>query len=195
MQLRLLRVLQEREITRVGESKSRAVDIRVVAATNRNLADAITAGDFRQDLYYRLGVIEIQVPPLRDRAEDILPLARHFVGRLAVKLRMPKLRLEATCIDPLLSYQWPGNARELENAIERAAVLSPDAVIRPEGLPIVLLQPTPDNMNLNRTLAAVEARHIRDVLASVDGNRTHAATILGISQTTLWRRMKASAAS
>ncbi len=193
MQLRLLRVLQEREITRVGESKSRVVDIRVVAATNRNLADAIIAGDFRQDLYYRLGVIEIQVPPLRERPEDILPLARHFVGRLATKLRMPKLRLEATCIDPLLSYHWPGNARELENAIERAAVLSPDASIHPEDLPAVLLHPVADPVSLNQTLMAVERKHIRKVLASVGDNRTQAARILGISPTTLWRRMKASA--
>ena len=110
-----------------------------------------------------------------------------------MKLRMPKLRLDATCIDPLLSYHWPGNARELENAIERAAVLSLDGVIHPEGLPVVLLQPVEGNMNLNQTLAAVERQHIHEVLTSVGGNRTHAASILGISQTTLWRRMKSPA--
>jgi len=191
MQLRLLRVLQEREITRVGESKARRMDIRVVAATNRNLTEAIEAGRFRKDLYYRLGVVEIDVPPLRERPEDILPLARHFVKRMAAKLRIPRLKLDAACIDPLLSFRWPGNARELQNAIERAAVLSPDGIIRPEYLPAVVAKPALDNSPPHRSLAAVESEHIRNVLRSVDGNRERAAEILGISTTTLWRRQKA----
>jgi DNA-binding NtrC family response regulator/predicted hydrocarbon binding protein len=190
MQLRLLRVLQEREITRVGESKSRVMDIRVIAATNRNLAEAIEAGRFRRDLYYRLGVIEIDVPPLRERPEDILPLARHFVRRLAAKLKIPGLKLEAACIDPLLYYRWPGNARELGNAIERAAVLSPDGIIRPEYLPAVVTKPARGSTPVQRSLMAVESEHIHNVLACVGGNRARAAAILGISQTTLWRRLK-----
>lgn len=191
MQLRLLRVLQEREVTRVGESKARRMDIRVVAATNRNLTEAIEAGLFRKDLYYRLSVVEIDVPPLRERPEDILPLARHFVKRMAAKLRIPKLKLDAACIDPLLSFRWPGNARELENAIERAAVLSPDGIIRPEYLPAVVVKPVKGNSPPHRSLAAVESEHIRNVLKSVEGNRERAARILGISSTTLWRRQKA----
>ena len=197
MQLRLLRVLQEREITRVGESKSRAVDIRVVAATNRNLADAIAAGDFRQDLYYRLGVIEIQVPPLRERAEDILPLARHFVGRLAVKLRMPKLRLEATCIDALLSYQWPGNARELENVMERAVILA-DTVIKPEHLGINIslnFQALDDSVRSLSAIAGQASRRaevdiITRTLAQTMGNKSKAAQILGVSYKTLLNKVK-----
>lgn len=191
MQLRLLRVLQEREIIRVGESRARKVNIRVIAATNRNLQEAIESGMFRRDLYYRLGVIELEIPPLRERPEDILPLARHFVERLKTRLGIRRVRLDSTCIDPLLGYDWPGNARELENAIERAAVLSPDGVIRPEYLPAVILHPATDaTSKLYRTLDRVERDHIQRVLASVNGNRKDAAEILGISPVTLWRRLK-----
>ncbi len=194
MQLKLLRVLQEFEIMRVGESKPRKVDVRVIAATNRDLARQASQGRFREDLYYRLGVIEIEVPPLRDRVEDILPLARHFVSQLSRKLKLPDLRLDATCLDYLQAYDWPGNVRELENAIERAAVLCKDAAIRPEDLSTHIVHARTrrprDADPLTRSLAQVEREHIEDVLQLTGGNRTRAAEILGISPTTLWRRLK-----
>ena len=135
MQTKLLRVLQEREIVRIGENRPRKVDIRVIAATNKDLKLAVKSGQFREDLYYRLGVIEIEVPPLRQRREDIISLARHLVEKTAARLGIARLRLDATTLDCLSSYAWPGNVRELENAIERAAVFCKDGVIRPENLP------------------------------------------------------------
>jgi len=194
MQLKLLRVLQEREIMRVGESKVRKIDVRVMAATNKNLKKAIKNGQFREDLYYRLGVIEIEIPPLAQRKEDILPLSRYFVNQFAKKFNLPNLRLDATCLDYLQSYSWPGNVRELENAIERAAVLSKDGWIRPEHLPPSILHagtvPRRTLDPLNCTLAQVEEEHIRTVLDLVNGNRTKAAQVLGISPATLWRKLK-----
>jgi len=193
LQVKLLRVLQEREIRRVGESRTRKIDVRILAATNRDLAEAMRQGAFREDLYYRLRVIEIAIPPLRERKEDILPLARFFVERLRVKLKMPKLRLAATAIDPLCAYAWPGNVRELENAIEHAAVLSRSGSITPELLPSNVVLGTgarPGQGKGPRTLEQVEQDHIRAVLAESGGNRTRAAAALGISQATLWRRLK-----
>ncbi len=195
VQLKILRVLQEREIMPVGESKTRKIDVRVIAATNRNLGQAVREGTFREDLYYRLGVIEIEVPPLRDRRDDIIPLARYFVGRLSRRLKMPQLRLHATCLDYLQAYYWPGNVRELENAIERAAVFCKDGLILPEDLPahIVHSRSMRDGASdpLTRTLEQVEKSHIQAVLEVTGGNRTRAARILGISPTTLWRKLKA----
>jgi DNA-binding NtrC family response regulator/predicted hydrocarbon binding protein len=192
-QLKILRVLQEKEIVRVGENTPRRIDVRVIAATNRDLQKAIREGAFREDLYYRLGVVEIRVPPLRERQEDILPLARHFVRQVGKRLDMPNLSLDATCLDYLMGYPWPGNVRELENAIERAAVLCREGRILPECLPPQVLHgatgPTHADP-LSRTLARVEEDHIRAVLERVHGNRAKAAKALGISATTLWRRMK-----
>ena len=193
LQVKLLRVLQEREIRRVGESRTRKIDVRILAATNRDLAEAMRRGAFREDLYYRLRVIEIAIPPLRERKEDILPLARFFVERLRAKLKMPNLRLAAAAIDPLVGYAWPGNVRELENAIEHAAVLSRNGQITPELLPsnLVLGAGTrPGQGKGPRSLDQVEREHIRAMLAQSGGNRTRAAAVLGISLTTLWRRLK-----
>jgi len=193
LQVKLLRVLQEREIRRVGESRTRKIDVRVLAATNRDLAEAMRKGGFREDLYYRLRVIEIAIPPLRERKEDILPLARFFVERLRAKLKMPKLRLDATAIDPLSAYSWPGNVRELENAIEHAAVLSRSGAITPELLPSSVVLGSGVQLDKGRgprSLDQVEREHIRAVLAEAGGNRTRAAEVLGISAATLWRRLK-----
>ncbi len=194
VQLKILRVLQEREILRVGDSKPRKIDVRIIAATNRGLAQAVREGAFREDLFYRLGVIEIEVPPLRDRKEDIIPLARYFVEQLARRLKMPQLRLHATCLDYLQEYHWPGNVRELENAIERAAVFCKDGMILPEDLPahIVHSRSIRDVAvdPLTRTLDQVEQEHINAVMELTGGNRTRAARILGISPTTLWRKLK-----
>ncbi len=192
MQTKLLRVLQEREIIRIGENKPRKVDIRVIAATNKNLKQAVRSGQFREDLYYRLGVIEIEVPPLRDRPEDIVPLARHLVEKTAARLHIARLRLDSTAIDCLTSYPWPGNVRELENAIERAAVFCKGGVIRPEDLPAGITHHAQAALPgaVNRSLQEVERQHIQAVLDSVGGHRRRAAEILGISTATLWRRLK-----
>jgi len=195
MQMKLLRVLQNREIFRVGESVPRKIDVRVIAATNKDLDKAVAEGRFREDLLYRLRVIEIEVPPLRERREDILPLARHFAKKFARRLKLPDLRLDATCLDYLLAYSWPGNVRELENALERAAVLSVDQVIRPESLPPKILHAEAFDAKRSRSparsLAEVERDHIHAVLAHCEGNRTRAAEVLGISPSTLWRKLKA----
>jgi two-component system response regulator HydG len=195
MQAKLLRVLQEREIVRVGENRPRKVDIRVIAATNKDIKKAVRDGTFREDLYYRLGVIEIEVPPLRNRPEDIVPLARHLVAKTANRLGIEKLRFDSTALDCLTNYRWPGNVRELENAIERAAVLCRGGVIRPKDLPVDLVHNITDPVrslaNHTLPLKEVERRHIQAVLESVSGNRTQAAKILGISTATLWRRLRA----
>lgn len=196
MQMKMLRVLQEREILRLGESQTRRIDVRVIAATNRNLPQLIREGKFREDLYYRLRVIEVNIPPLRQRREDILPLARHFVRVLAVRLKMPQLRLDATCADYLLHYDWPGNVRELENAIEHAAVLCVNSLLLPEHLPSHIVHagmaPQALTADPSRSLAEMEHAYIQAVLKSLNGNQTQAARVLGISPSTLWRKLKQS---
>ncbi len=194
LQLKVLRVLQEREILRVGESKSRPIDVRVMAATNRDLAKAIAEGKFREDLFYRLRVVEIVIPPLRARREDIVPLARYLVGKIGRKLNLPRLRLDARCLDLLAEYRWPGNVRELENAIEHAAVFSKDGLILPEFLPVHITQARPPAIfpapAAGRTLEQVEQDYVRRVLEASGNNRARAARVLGISPVTLWRKLK-----
>lgn len=194
MQMKLLRVLQEREVTRIGENTPRKTGARVIAATNRNLAKAVETGKFREDLLYRIRVIEIEVPPLRQRPEDILPLARSFVAKFEEKLGLPGLRIDAKCIDYLQNYPWPGNVRELENTIERAAVLAPSAVIRPEHLPVSIIRGYPAGQtSLDprfMSLRQLEKEHIKKVLELCGHNRSQAAKKLGISAATLWRKMK-----
>jgi transcriptional regulator with PAS, ATPase and Fis domain len=193
MQVKLLRVLQEREIRRVGESRNRPINVRVLAATNRDLQLAMTAGAFREDLYYRLRVVEVAIPPLRERREDILPLARFFVDRFRAKLKLPALRLSPESIGYLTNYAWPGNVRELENAIEHAAILSRDGRLTPELFPagIVHGAAAPVSPSSKRSLAELESAHIQEVLRETNGNRREAAAILGISTATLWRKSKA----
>lgn len=194
MQVKLLRVLQDKVVTRVGENQPRPIDVRIIAATNRDLEKMVGDGSFREDLLYRLRVIEIRIPPLRERREDILPLSRFLVERLAKRLKIPHLRLDATCVDYLQAYSWPGNVRELENAIERAAVLSPEGVILPDYLPPHLVGEAIDRAGhhdqLSKTLARVEMEHILAVLRSTGDNRTRTAEVLGVSPATLWRRLK-----
>ena len=196
MQLKLLRVLQEREIMRVGETRPRKVDVRVISATNRDLQQAVHDNHFREDLYYRLRVVEIEVPPLRRRKDDILPLARHFVKQCAAHLGLPSLRLDATSLDCLLEYSWPGNVRELENALEHAAVFCQDNVILPKHFPSRILgkrESVEERKTTDWTkcsLADVEWEHIQKVLSAADGNRAEAAKILGIGEATLYRRLR-----
>lgn len=193
IQVKLLRVLQEREITRVGESVPRRIDVRIMAATNRDLSEAIVHGTFREDLYYRLRVFEIQVPALRDRTEDLLPLARFFIKRLSRKLHMPNLRLDATSLDYLIHYAWPGNVRELENVLERSAVMSQAGLILPASLPPSIIHGEMAHAaepRVKRSLADLEQEHIQAVLEFTGNNRGRAAKILGISTATLWRKTR-----
>jgi len=195
-QVKLLRVLQEREVLRLGEDRPRPINVRLIAATNRDLREAVRQGLYREDLFYRLAVVEIAIPPLRERPADILPLARHFVARLAMRLKLPGLRLDASALDSLVRYPWPGNVRELENAMEHAAVFAQDGLITREALPASIAQVASgasagSSRGLPRSMADVEHEHMLGVLRSVDGNRRRAAAILGISTTTLWRRLRA----
>jgi two-component system response regulator HydG len=191
-QVKLLRVLQEREIRRVGESRTRPINVRVLAATNRDLAARMASGAFRDDLYYRLRVVEVAIPPLRERREDILPPARFFVDRFRAKPKLPELRLSAESIRYLIAYPGPGNVRELENAIEHAAGLSRDGRLTPDFLPTAIVHGVPATAasGAARSLGDLERAHIRAVLKQTSGQRRKAAAILGISTATLWRKLK-----
>ena len=194
LQVKLLRMIQEKQVRRVGENRVRDIDVRIIAATNRELEKEVREGRFREDLFYRLRVVEIHIPPLRERSEDILPLARYFTERLVERMKFERLTLDAACLPVLERYAWPGNVRELENAIERAAVMCDDGRIRAEHLPPGVLEPDrhsgPGMWGANRTLAEMERDYVFAVLKSVGGNRTHAAKVLGIGTTTLWRKLK-----
>lgn len=193
MQVKLLRALQEREIRRVGENKSRPIDVRVLAATNRNLADAVAEGAFRQDLYYRLRVVELDVPPLRRRREDILPLARVLLGEAALRMKRKLTEFTPRVADQLLRYAWPGNVRELENAMERAVALARGSRVELEDLPEEIREAslTPAVVGgAVRSLAEVEKDYILASLALNEGNQTQTAKQLEIGSATLYRKLK-----
>jgi DNA-binding NtrC family response regulator len=189
---KLLRTLQEGEVLRVGGAEPRKVDVRVVAATNRALRDEVAAGRFREDLYFRLNVIPIQVAPLRERREDIIPLAHHFLVRHAGELGR-RLGLSPEAEEALLAHRWPGNVRELENAIERAAVLARDDVIGAEDLLLdqrAAAGETPMQGSLQESIDELVRRRIEAALEESKGNRAEAARRLGIDRATLWRLIK-----
>jgi two-component system, NtrC family, response regulator HydG len=192
MQVKLLRALQEREIRRVGENRARPIDVRVVAATNRVLADEVAAGRFRQDLYYRLRVVELRVPPLRARGEDILPLARLFLADSARRMGRKITGLTPRAADQLLRHDWPGNVRELENAIEHAVALAASARIEVDDLPEELRHalPRPRLPGSIRPLEDVEREYILAVVEATGGNKSRAAAELKIGTATLFRKLK-----
>ncbi len=192
MQVKLLRVLQEREVRRVGENKSRPVDVRVMAATNRELSDDIAAGRFRADLYYRLNVLQLHVPALRDRREDVLPLARVLLLDASERFKRPVTGFTPRAADQLLRYHWPGNVRELENAMERAVALSEASLLGPDDLPEEVRQaiPVPSLSGPVRALGEIEKDYILAVLALNEGNQTRTAEQLGIGSATLYRKLK-----
>jgi transcriptional regulator with PAS, ATPase and Fis domain len=183
----LLRVLQEKEIVRVGGTQSIPVDFRCVAATNRDLAAMVKEGTFRPDLYYRLNVFTIHLPPLRDRREDIPLLVEHFLGKHATAMNKPVPRVSAAALDLLLSYPWPGNVRELENAIERALVIGRGAEIQASDFPFQL---HPAEASAGRTLEDVERGHIERVLEETSWNLSRASRILDIDRTTLYHKLR-----
>jgi DNA-binding NtrC family response regulator len=193
MQVKLLRVLQEREIRRVGENQSRAVDVRVLAATNRDFVHEVAEGRFRQDLYYRLKVVELDVPPLRERRDDILPLARLLLAEAALRMARKITGLTPAAADQLLGYGWPGNVRELENALERAVALARGSRVELEDLPEDIRRALPMpvvSVDKVRSLEEVEKEYILAVLKLNDDNQTQAAKQLGIGSATLYRKLK-----
>ena len=192
VQAKLLRALQERQVRRVGENRSRPIHVRVVAATHRDLAREVEAGRFRKDLYYRLRVVELRVPPLRERREDVLPLARALLAAAAGRMGRPKPVLTPRAADQLVRYDWPGNVRELENALERAVALARGRRIELEDLPkdIRASLPAPEVAGGVRPLEAIERDYILAAVERNGGNQTVTAKQLGISAATLYRKLK-----
>ena len=191
LQAKLLRFLQEKQFERVGENRPRRTDVRVVAATNRNLEEEVKAGRFREDLYFRLNVVEIRLPALRERREDILLLARRFLEFFARQARRPTPDLSPSTIKALISYSWPGNIRELRNVLERALILWPSQVIEPEALPeqIAAQVAAVPVLGGDFSLEKIEQEHILRVLARIP-NQEEAARLLGVDPSTLWRKRK-----
>ncbi len=191
LQLDLLRVLEDRRFFRVGGSESIAVDVRIIAATNRDLKKAVADGDFREDLFYRLNVIPIQLPPLRQRREDIPLLVEHFVEQLAAEMHRNVTEVSADAMRLLMSQEWPGNVRELRNVLERAVVVASGEVIQADDLglaaPITALGTGPLGMV---SLEEVEKRHIANVLLETGGNISQAARVLAINRATLYNKIK-----
>jgi DNA-binding NtrC family response regulator len=192
LQVKLLRVLQERTIRPVGATAPTSIDIRVVAATNRNLMAQVKDHAFREDLFYRLNGLVIELPPLRDRVEDIIPLAVSFMRSFAQRLGRPVPSFSPAAVEMLLHHRWPGNVRELEKAVERATVLASGDTIQPEDLPPAV-QGRPETgaqTSRGRTLAEVEKLHILATLHEHGWNQARAAEELGIGRSTLWRKLR-----
>ncbi|HUA20722.1 MAG TPA: sigma-54 dependent transcriptional regulator [Bryobacteraceae bacterium] len=195
IQVKLLRILQEREFERLGSNKTRHVDVRVLAATNVDLRAALEQGEFREDLYYRLNVLPINIPPLRDRKEDIPFLAKHFVAKLSKDLGSRVESISDAAIQRLMEYHWPGNVRELENVIERSLVLGNGPVLEPSDIRLDLSAPPrtaavtgnflPDGMTLDQ----YEQSIIREALQRASGNKSQAARLLGLTRNALRYRL------
>ncbi len=201
LQVKLLRFLQEEEVRPVGETRAVKVDVRVVAASARDLAQAVAAGQFREDLYWRLAVVGIGLPALRDRGEDLEPLARHFLARFApLRPEVHGLDFSPEALEALRAHAWPGNVRELMHAVERAVVLADGPVIREQDLPEAVRAPRAtapreapppgDDLSVKRGTAALEARLIAEALARTGGNRTRAAELLDLSYRALLYKIK-----
>jgi len=190
MQVKLLRVLQDKEVFMVGSRRSQKVDVRIIAATNKDLLSLMEKGEFREDLFYRLNVITIDILPLRERGNDILLLASHFANKFARELGKHTLRFSNKALEVLKNYYWPGNVRELENVIQRLVVMTDDELIDAPDLPSLMRFSALRGTGLNRTLSEVESEYIRNVLESVGGNKTKAADILGVDRKTLREKLK-----
>ena len=190
LQPKLLQVLETQTVRRVGDSRDIKIDVRIIAATNRDLRRMVQERAFRQDLYYRLKVMLINMPPLRERREDILPLAQYFLGQFNREFKKNVRELGPRARRLLLDYPWPGNVRELKNAMERAVLLA-DSLITPQHLPLELNDGSPElSGQYDLSLENLEKQHIKKVLAQVKGNRTKAAQLLKISRSTLWQKLK-----
>jgi two-component system, NtrC family, response regulator HydG len=193
MQVKLLRTIQEGEVKPVGSTQTSKVNVRFIAATNRDLMHAVAEGVFREDLYYRLNVITLTLPDLSDRAEDIPLLATHFLDRFVKKLRKPVERISEEAMGLLMDYPWPGNVRELENCIERAVVLARGPSITAAELPPSIRAILPKEglrLPVGMTLADLEREAILRMLSHCRGNRSVAAKTLGLSERTLYRKLR-----
>ena len=189
VQVELLRVLEEKVVTRLGGQSPVPVDFRTIAATNRDLREAVRSGAFREDLYWRLNVVHIHIPPLRERPEDVPVLAEHFLARFTRVMNRRDLRLSADALSALSSYPWPGNVRELQNAIERAVVVGTGDVVRASDLPLRVTA-TPENGPGPGSLAEAERAHVRSVLDASGWNITRAARVLDIDRVTLYNKIR-----
>jgi two-component system response regulator HydG len=194
LQAKLLRVLQDGEVRRVGESSAFAVDVRIICATHRDPAERVRQGLFREDLYYRLKVLTLRVPPLRARKADVLPLAQHFLKQEKPGLLGFSPEVEGRFLD----YAWPGNVRELQNVVKHGAALATGSEVSADDLPEEIANGSPDRLHdLHapapglRTLASVEREHILQVLDACQGSQARAAGVLGIARNTLWRKLRA----
>lgn len=190
MQVKLLRVLQDKEVCMVGDTRPRKVDVRIVVATNKDLAVLVKKDAFREDLYFRLSVLNIAIPPLRERGDDILLLARHFGAKFAHEVGRSVPQFTDAALTLLRRYDWPGNVRELENVIQRLALMNDNDIIDAPDLPPNMRFSISKHAGLNKTLAEIETEYIQNVLASVGGNKTKAAEILGIDRKTLREKIK-----
>ena len=187
-QVDLLRVLESKEVTRIGAGKPIKVDFRLVCATNQDLEQMVSEGAFREDLYYRINVVSVQIPPLRERREDIPLLARHFLEKYARQMNRPFRDISPEALDLLVRYPWPGNVRELANAIERALVVGKPPLVEPDNLPLSLAQARP--AAVGDTLADVEKAHIQAILDRTGWNISRAARILDIDRVTLYSKIR-----
>lgn len=190
MQIKLLRVLQDKEVYMIGSKKPQKVNVRIIAATNIDLSDLVKKNKFREDLYYRLNVLNINIPPLRDRGEDIFLLIHHFTNKFAKEANKPKTQFSDKALQILKDYHWPGNVRELQNIVQRLVIMTEEDIIDVPDLPSIMRFSALRGKGITRTLAEVEAEYIHNVLANVDGNKTKAAEILGIDRKTLREKIK-----
>jgi DNA-binding NtrC family response regulator len=186
-QIHLLRSLEEKKITRIGSNEEISVDVRVITATNKDLRNMVTEGKFREDLYYRLKVVTIKIPPLKERKEDILPLAEHFLKRYAEENSKEVAEFSPGVIEFMLNYSWPGNVRELENMVEHGVILAKESAVTMAELPQDIIHPT---IQKEKTIEAVTKYHILNVLEETKGNISKAADILGIRRMTLYNKLK-----
>ena len=203
LQTKLLRVLQEQEIERVGSSKALKLNVRVISATNANLQEEVRQGRFRDDLFYRLNVIPIELPPLRDRREDISVLVRHFLQKICPEMRRPVMNISPAAMRALEAYNWPGNVREIENVVERIVALTDGNMIHPSDLPegigkvaidghqdLYAPRVTSDGVDMPQVISGIEKRLISEALEMGKGVKARAARMLGINRTTLVEKMK-----
>jgi transcriptional regulator with PAS, ATPase and Fis domain len=195
LQAKLLRVIEERQVRPLGDTNSYPIDVRITSASNRDVKEMIHQGKFREDLYYRLKVIDIELPPLRERKEDIPLLVQHFMSRFDKEPKKKATGVSEEALKFLINYSWPGNVRELENIIQRAITLSQHEVILPEDLPAPMIQGADENpiekgLREKYTLDQLEKEYIRKVLIEVGGNKSKAAERLGLDRKTLYRKLE-----
>ena len=189
MQVKLLRVLQDKQVFMIGSKTPRKVNVRVIAATNKDLPLLVKQGGFRDDLYFRLNVLPIDIPSLREHADDIIPLALHFLEKYSAENSLKPPTLGEDAMASFMSYAWPGNVRELENLIYRLVILCEGQKIEVSDLPDYMKFTLNRSSDLSRSLKQVEEEHIKAVLASVQGNKSLAAKILGIDRKTLYNKL------